>query len=72
MKLELYMNGILYNSLEIDQVEFIADVFRFDYRVERNKERVEAHVSQLKAHYFQQICKAKNFEIFLIAESKMK
>lgn len=71
MRLELNINGSFFNSLDIDDEEFVADIFRFDYRVKKNEERVEAHVLQIKSIFFRQLCKARSFEIMLVAESKM-
>jgi hypothetical protein len=71
MKLQLHINGSLFDCLDVDESELLGLNYEFNYRVEKNEERVQAYIAQLKAIFFKQICKSESFEIFMVIDSRM-
>lgn len=72
MKLLLYINGISFNEINLPDEEFESDPdCDFEDNVDLKKERLEVYIEQIKTLFFRQLCKAKNYEIILIAESKL-
>jgi hypothetical protein len=71
MKLQLFINGIIYNELRLPHEEFYYDDdCSFEDNVELHRERLELYIANLKTMFFRQLCKAKSYDIVLIAESK--
>lgn len=70
MKLQLYINGDLFNELALPAEEFKNNMdLHFQDRAEVHKERMDVYVEYFKSMFFQKLGNAKHFEIWLVAES---
>jgi len=73
MKLQLYLNGSLYNEMQIEDYLFRRldeNELTEEERTEWRKKVVEENVQYMKGIFISKISKAKRWQIFLVAESR--
>lgn len=69
MKLELYLDGAFYESMDIGTSEATPGCSLYHKSV-LNEDHVLAHTLQMKAIYFRQIGRSRHYSIYLVAESR--
>jgi hypothetical protein len=73
VKLLLYIDDKLFNELKLPDEEFETDSnFNDEENIALRKERVESYVRDLRIMFSLKLRRSKSFEVYLIAESKMK
>lgn len=71
IRLELYLRGHLFQSTEIPMLEYESEL-NFQQNTEMRKHEIMREVNQLKAMYYNQICKCNfDFEIIAFIPSKL-
>lgn len=72
MKMQLHLNGDLFNEWHIEDSEFTKDPeYGFRFRAEFNAAVIDYHRSLMHSMFYKQIAKVKRFDLYLIIESKM-
>lgn len=73
MKLQLYLNGSLFNEQHLPYEMLLDQESNFNWRdrVIQRQEMLEGFKEDMKGRFWVQICKAKSWQIVFVAESKM-
>lgn len=72
MKLLLFINGNPFNEINLPVEEFESDPDSdFETNVDIKAGRLQVYIDQVKTLFYRPLCKASNYEIVLVVESKM-
>lgn len=73
MKLQLYLNGWLFNEMHLPDVWNRIDSTELSWEddVTYRNEMLLAHVENMKGIFWNQISKAKTWKIFFVVDSRM-